>query len=86
MLTHVFGPNFQEKFFHFNFLIQFLIHLYLGAFLYYKGILAFIFEHMVQEILCNKKLQNTRTGTRYIRYYTCIMCILIFPSKIWAKK
>ena len=55
MLTHVFGPNFQEKFFHFNFLIQFLIHLYLDTFLYYKGILAFSFEHiMIQEILCNK--------------------------------
>ena len=42
--------------FHFNFLIQFLIYLHLDTcFLYYKGILAFIFEHiMVQGILCNK--------------------------------
>ena len=39
----------------FNFLIQSFIYLYLDTcFLYYKGILAFIFEHiMVQEILCN---------------------------------
>ena len=45
----------------FNFLIQSFIYLYLDTcFLYYKGILAFIFEHiMVQEILCNKSLQNT---------------------------
>ena len=45
-----------EKFFHFNFSIQFFMYLYLDAcFLYYKGILAFIFDHiMIQEILCNK--------------------------------
>ena len=41
--THIFGPNFQEKKFRFNFLIQCFIHLYLDTcFLYYKGILAFI--------------------------------------------
>ena len=40
----------------FNFSIQLFINLYLDTcFLYYKGILAFIFEHiMVQEILCSK--------------------------------
>ena len=27
-----------------------------------------------------------KTDTRYFRYYPCIMNILIFPSKIWAKK
>ena len=56
MHTHILGPNFQEKVFHFNFLIQFSIYLYLDTcFLYYRGILAFIFEHiMVQEILVNK--------------------------------
>ena len=24
--------------------------------------------------------------TKYLRYYPCIMCILIFPSKFWAKE
>ena len=33
-----------------------------------------------------KELQNTRTDTRYFRYYPCMICILIFPSNIWAKK
>ena len=53
---HVLGPSFQEKNLSFQFLIQFMTYLYLDTcFLYYKGILAFIFEHiMVQEILCNK--------------------------------
>ena len=57
MHTHVFGPNFQEKkpfalIFEFKFLF---IHIKMLVFLYYKGILAFIFEHiMVQEILCHK--------------------------------
>ena len=41
---------------------------------------------MVQDIFCNKWLQNTRTDTRYFRYYPCIMCTLIFLSKIWTKK
>ena len=46
MLTHVFGPNFQEKSFRFNSLIQLFIYWYLDTgFLYDKGILAFIFEH-----------------------------------------
>ena len=45
MHTHIFGPNFQEK--TFNFLIQFFIYLYLGTFLYYKGILAFILKHIM---------------------------------------
>ena len=47
MHIRVFGPNFQgEKILHFNFLIQFFIYLYLDTcFLYYKRILAFIFEH-----------------------------------------
>ena len=52
-----FDPNIQgEKISHFNFLIQFFVYSYLDTcFLYYKGILAFIFKHiMVQEILCNK--------------------------------
>ena len=50
-------PNFQGKksfilIFKFNYLF---IYLYLdGCFLCYKGTLAFIFELMVQEILCNK--------------------------------
>ena len=46
----------REKILCFNFLIQLFIYLYLDTcFLDYKGILAFIFEHiMVQEILCNK--------------------------------
>ena len=36
----------EKKPFHFNFLIQLFIYLYLDTcFLYYKGILAFIFEH-----------------------------------------
>ena len=52
MRTHAFGPNFQGKK-AFNFLSQLFIYLYLDTcFLYYKGILAFIFEHiMAQEIL-----------------------------------
>ena len=54
------------------------------CFLYYKRILAFIYEHnLLQEILCNN--YKTRTDKRYFRYYPCIMHILIFPSKIWAK-
>ena len=47
MLTHVFGPNFQEKK---SFILIFnliFIDLYLHTyFLYYKGILAF-FEHIM---------------------------------------
>ena len=56
MPTHIFGPNFQEKKFLFLFFNYLFIYLYLDTcFLCYKGILAFIFEHiMVQEILCNK--------------------------------
>ena len=57
LCTHIFGPNFQgKKTFHFNFLIQFSIYLYLyTCSLYYKGILSFNFEHiMVQETLWNK--------------------------------
>ena len=44
-----------KKIFCFNFSIQLFIYLHLDTyFLYYKGILAFIYEHiMVQEILCN---------------------------------
>ena len=30
-------------------------------------------------------LQNTRTDTRYVKYYPCTMHTLIFPSKLWAK-
>ena len=55
--THVFDPNFQEKkSFVWIFVIQLFIYLHLDAcFLYYKGILAFLFERiMAQEILCNK--------------------------------
>ena len=53
--THVLGPNFQEKKSCFNFLIQCFIYLYLGTcFLYHKGIVTFVFEHiMVQDILHN---------------------------------
>ena len=53
-------PHFWSKLsgknFRFNFLIQFFIYLHLDScFLYYKGILAFIFEHiMVEEVLRNK--------------------------------
>ena len=57
MHIRVFGPNFQgEKILHFNFLIQFFIYLYLDTcFLYYKRILASIFEYIiVQEILYYK--------------------------------
>ena len=44
MLTHIFDLNFQEK--KCFILIHFLIYLYLDTcLLYYKGILAFIFEH-----------------------------------------
>ena len=41
---------------------------------------------MVQEILCSKQLQNTRTDTRYFRHHPCMIHTLIFPSKIWATK
>ena len=56
MRAHVFGPDFQEKVFRFNFLIQLFIYLYLDTcLLFYKGILALVFEHiMVREMLCNK--------------------------------
>ena len=44
--------------------------MYRHLFLYYKGILAFIFEYvMVQEMLCNKQLENTRTDARYKKFY-----------------
>ena len=87
MCLHIFGPNFQRKksFKNFNSINYLFIYLYLDTwvFLYYKGNLAFIFEHiMVQEILFNKQLQNIR----YFTYYLCIINILIFSSKIWAKK
>ena len=46
MRTHLSVSKFQKKNFLFNFLIQLRIYLYLDiSFLYYKGILAFIFEH-----------------------------------------
>ena len=48
------AQTFRKKIFRFNFFNSIFIYLYLGTcFLYYKGILAFIFEHMLQEILCN---------------------------------
>ena len=66
------GPKLSGKIiFHFNFLIQFLIYLHLDTcFLYYKGILAFIFEHiMVQEILCNNyKTQEQTQGISSTTY------------------
>ena len=44
-----------KEIFPFNFLIQLFIYLYLGTcFLYSKGILAFIVEPMLQEIVCDK--------------------------------
>ena len=55
----------QTFIFHFNFLIQFYIYLLDTCFLYDKGILEFIFEHiMVQEILCtrNYKTQEQLQG------------------------
>ena len=56
MHTHIFGPNFQGKK---SFVLIFnSIFIYLDldtCFLYDKGILAFIFEHiMVEEVLRNK--------------------------------
>ena len=46
MCPHFWPKLSGEKIFHFNFLIQFFTYLYLDTcFLYYKGILAFIFEH-----------------------------------------
>ena len=84
MHTHIFGPNFQEKI-SFVLIFKFNYFVLRYLFLYYKGILAFIFDHiMVQEILCNN--YKIRTDTRYFRYYPCIMHILIFPSKISAQK
>ena len=48
MCTHIFGPNFQKKkSFGLKFLIQLFIYLDTRGFLYYKGILAFIFEHII---------------------------------------
>ena len=65
-----FGPKLfrKKKIFCLNFLNQLFIYLYLDTcFLCYKGILASIFEHIiVQEILCNGELQNTRTGTTHV--------------------
>ena len=54
-VTHVSGPSFQGKNFCFNFLNS-IIYFYLDTcFVYYKGILAFIFEHIVvPEIVCNQ--------------------------------
>ena len=40
------AQTFSKNTFWFNFLIQIFIYLYLDTFLYYKGILAFIFKHM----------------------------------------
>ena len=56
MRTQVFGQTSRKKIFHFNFLIQLFTYLYFDiCFLYYKGILAFIFEDiMVPEILHSK--------------------------------
>ena len=72
--------------FKFNYLFIYLfIYLYLDTcFLYYKGLVAFIFEHIMYKKFYVTGLQNT-TATRYFRYYPCIMRILIFPSKMWAK-
>ena len=54
--AHTFlAQTFRGKIFHFNFLIQVFIYLYLDACFCIKGILAFIFEHtMAEEILCYK--------------------------------
>ena len=46
MHSHVFGPNFQEKIFRFNFFIS-IIYLFIDTFVYYKGILAFILYHIM---------------------------------------
>ena len=56
MYTHVFGPNFQEKQSFVSIFNSVFIYLHLDTcFLYYKGILVFIFEHTtVQEILRNE--------------------------------
>ena len=44
MHLHIFGPDFEEKIFHFNFLIQLFMYLYLGT----KPIIVFhgIILHM----------------------------------------
>ena len=45
--TQVFRPNFRENSISFKFFNSIFIYLYLDTcFLYYKGILAFIFEHV----------------------------------------
>ena len=88
----ILAQAFRKKVFCFNILVQLFIYLFIYLYLdaclmCYKGTLAFIFEHiMVQDILYKKQLQNTRTDTRYFRYYPGIMLILIFPLKFWAKK
>lgn len=56
MRTHVLGASFQEgkKNLLFEFLIQILICLSVGTCcMYCKEMLAFIFQHMVQDILGN---------------------------------
>ena len=50
MCTHVFGPNFKEEIFRFNFLIQIYLYIFRYLFLKYKGILAF-FEHTMLKII-----------------------------------
>ena len=54
----VFGPHLQKKnlsFSLFNSMFNLFIFRYSGFFWYWKGILAFIFEHIMgQGILCNK--------------------------------
>ena len=66
MYTHVFGPNFQEKQSFVSIFNSVFIYLHLDTcFLYYKGILVFIFEHiMVQGIYVtnNYKTQEQIQG------------------------
>ena len=64
MCTHALAEAFRKKIFCFNSLIRLFIYLFLDTFfLYYKGILAFIFEHvMLQEINNNCKTQEQIQG------------------------
>ena len=77
MRTHVFGPNFQGKIFHFNFLIQFFIYIQILVFCIIKE-----FKHLLLNILWYKKFYVPVTNW----YYPCIMRTLIFPLKNLDKK
>ena len=72
MCSHVLGPNFQEKNFCYNFLIQLFIYLYLDTcFLYYKGILAFIFEPTTIRESLRNQYHETQEQTQGVSSTTC---------------